>query len=77
MTIEDKDTELKIEIGNKYPMAVLIKTFTHGCLWRWVWINPFVNPARIENGQVLVSLSKLLFLSKVLNFPAEGARKRN
>ena len=27
--------------------------------------------ARIENGQVLVSLSKLLFLSKVLNFPVK------
>lgn len=71
MTIEDKDAELKLKIGNNIRMARLNKNFTQADVCGDESELTIRQLARIENGQVLVSLSKLLFLSKVLNFPVK------
>lgn len=68
MTIKDKDAELKLKIGNNIRMARLNKNFTQADVCGDESELTIRQLARIENGQVLVSLSKLLFLSKVLNF---------
>ena len=71
MTIKDKDAELKLKIGNNIRMARLNKNFTQADVCGDESELTIRQLARIENGQVLVSLSKLLFLSKVLNFPVK------
>ena len=71
MTMEDKDAELKLKIGNNIRMARLNKNFTQADVCGDESELTIRQLARIENGQVLVSLSKLLFLSKVLNFPVK------
>lgn len=68
MTIKDKDAELKLKIGNNIRTARLNKNFTQADVCGDESELTIRQLARIENGQVLVSLSKLLFLSKVLNF---------
>lgn len=71
MTIKDKDAELKLKIGNNIRLARLNKNFTQADVCGDESELTIRQLARIENGQVLVSLSKLLFLSKVLNFPVK------
>jgi transcriptional regulator with XRE-family HTH domain len=71
MTIEDKDAELKLKIGNNIRTARLNKNLTQADVCGDESELTIRQLARIENGQVLVSLSKLLFLSKVLNFPVK------
>ena len=71
MTVEDKDAELKMKIGNNIRTARLNKNFTQADVCGDESELTIRQLARIENGQVLVSLSKLLFLSKVLNFPVK------
>lgn len=71
MTIEDKDAELKLKIGNNIRMARLNKNLTQVDVCGDESELTIRQLARIENGQVLVSLSKLLFLSKALNFPVK------
>ena len=71
MTIKDKDAELKLKIGNNIRMARLNKNLTQVDVCGDESELTIRQLARIENGQVLVSLSKLLFLSKVLNFPVK------
>ena len=71
MTIEDKDAELKLKIGNNIRMARLNKNLTQADVCGDESELTIRQLARIENGQVLVSLSKLLFLSKALNFPVK------
>ena len=71
MTVEDKDAELKLKIGNNIRTARLNKNFTQADVCGDESELTIRQLARIENGQVLVSLSKLLFLSKVLNFPVK------
>lgn len=71
MTIEDKDAELKLKIGNNIRMARLNKNLTQADVCGDESELTIRQLARIENGQVLVSLSKLLFLSKALNFPVQ------
>lgn len=69
MTIEDKDAELKLKIGNNIRTARLNKNMTQADVCEDESELTIRQLARIENGQVLVSLSKLLFLSQKLNFP--------
>ena len=69
MTIEDKDAELKLKIGNNIRTARLNKNMTQADVCGDESELTIRQLARIENGQVLVSLSKLLFLSQKLNFP--------
>jgi transcriptional regulator with XRE-family HTH domain len=71
MTIDDKDAELKLKIGNNIRTARLNKNLTQADVCGDESELTIRQLARIENGQVLVSLSKLLFLSKVLNFPVK------
>lgn len=71
MTVEDKDAELKLKIGNNIRTARLNKNFTQADVCGDESELTIRQLARIENGQVLVSLSKLLFLSKVLNLPVK------
>jgi len=71
MTIDDKDAELKLKIGNNIRLARLNKNFTQADVCGDESELTIRQLARIENGQVLVSLPKLLFLSKVLNFPVK------
>ena len=71
MAIKDKDAELKLKIGNNIRTARLNKNFTQADVCGDESELTIRQLARIENGQVLVSLSKLLFLSKVLNFPVK------
>lgn len=71
MTIKDKDAELKLKIGNNIRLARLNKNFTQADVCGDESELTIRQLARIENGQVLVSLPKLLFLSKVLNFPVK------
>lgn len=71
MTIEDKDAELKLKIGNNIRMARLNKNLTQADVCGDESELTIRQLARIENGQVLVSLSKLLFLSQRLNCPIE------
>lgn len=71
MTIDDKDAELKLKIGNNIRKARLNKNLTQADVCGDESELTIRQLARIENGQVLVSLSKLLFLSKVLNFPVK------
>lgn len=69
MTIEDKDAELKLRIGNNIRGARLNQHMTQADVCGDESELTIRQLARIENGQVLVSLSKLLFLSQKLNFP--------
>lgn len=71
MTIDDKDAELKLKIGNNIRTARLNKNLTQADVCGDESELTIRQLARIENGQVLVSLSKLLFLSKILNFPVK------
>lgn len=71
MAIKDKDAELKLKIGNNIRLARLNKNLTQADVCGDESELTIRQLARIENGQVLVSLSKLLFLSKVLNFPVK------
>ena len=71
MTIEDKDAELKLKIGNNIRGARLNQHMTQADVCGDESELTIRQLARIENGQVLVSLSKLLFLSQRLNCPIE------
>ena len=65
MTIEDKDAELKLKIGNNIRMARLNKNLTQADVCGDESELTIRQLARIENGQ------ELLFLSKALNFPVK------
>lgn len=71
MTIEDKDAELKLKIGNNIRGARLNQHLTQADVCGDESELTIRQLARIENGQVLVSLSKLMFLSQRLNCPIE------
>lgn len=71
MTIEDKDAELKLKIGNNIRGARLNRHMTQADVCGDESELTIRQLARIENGQVLVSLSKLMFLSQRLNCPIE------
>ena len=71
MTIEDKDAELKLRIGNNIRGARLNQHMTQADVCGDESELTIRQLARIENGQVLVSLSKLMFLSQRLNYPIE------
>ena len=71
MTIEDKDAALKLKIGNNIRGARLNQHLTQADVCGDESELTIRQLARIENGQVLVSLSKLLFLSQRLNCPIE------
>lgn len=71
MTIEDKDAELKLKIGNNIRGARLNQHMTQADVCGDESELTIRQLARIENGQVLVSLSKLMFLSQRLNCPIE------
>lgn len=71
MTIEDKDATLKLKIGNNIRTARLNKNMTQADVCGDESELTIRQLARIENGQVLVSLSKLMFLSQRLNCPIE------
>ena len=71
MTIEDKDAELKLRIGNNIRGARLNQHMTQADVCGDESELTIRQLARIENGQVLVSLSKLKFLSQRLNYPIE------
>ena len=71
MTIEDKDAELKLRIGNNIRGARLNQHMTQADVCGDESELTIRQLARIENGQVLVSLSKLMFLSQRLNCPIE------
>lgn len=71
MTIEDKDATLKLKIGNNIRGARLNQHMTQADVWGDESELTIRQLARIENGQVLVSLSKLMFLSQRLNCPIE------
>ena len=71
MPIEDKDAELKMKIGNNIRGARLNQHLTQADVCGDESELTIRQLARIENGQVLVSLSKLLFLSQRLNCPIE------
>lgn len=71
MTIEDKDATLKLKIGNNIRGARLNQHMTQADVCGDESELTIRQLARIENGQVLVSLSKLMFLSQRLNCPIE------
>mgnify|MGYP001014490269 FL=1 len=71
MTIEDKDAALKLKIGNNIRGARLNQHMTQADVCGDESELTIRQLARIENGQVLVSLSKLMFLSQRLNCPIE------
>lgn len=71
MTIEDKDAALKLKIGNNIRGARLNQHMTQADVCGDESELTIRQLARIENGQVLVSLSKLMFLSQRLNYPIE------
>lgn len=71
MTIEDKDAALKLRIGNNIRGARLNQHMTQADVCGDESELTIRQLARIENGQVLVSLSKLMFLSQRLNYPIE------
>ena len=71
MTIEDKDVALKLKIGNNIRGARLNQHMTQADVCGDESELTIRQLARIENGQVLVSLSKLMFLSQRLNCPIE------
>ena len=71
MTIEDKDAELKLKIGKNIRGARLNQHMTQADVCGDESELTIRQLARIENGQVLVSLSKLMFLSQRLNYPIE------
>ena len=71
MPIEDKDAELKLKIGKNIRGARLNQHLTQADVCGDESELTIRQLARIENGQVLVSLSKLLFLSQRLNCPIE------
>ena len=71
MTIEDKDVALKFKIGNNILGARLNQHMTPADVCGDESELTIRQLARIENGQVLVSLSKLMFLSQRLNCPIE------
>lgn len=71
MTIEDKDAELKLKIGKNIRGARLNQHMTQADVCGDESELTIRQLARIENGQVLVSLSKLMFLSQRLNCPIE------
>lgn len=71
MTIEDKDAALKLKIGNNIRGARLKQHMTQADVCGDESELTIRQLARIENGQVLVSLSKLMFLSQRLNCPIE------
>ncbi len=56
MTIEDKDAELKLKMSNNIGWLVLVKTFTQADVCGDESELTIRQLARIENGQVLVSL---------------------
>lgn len=71
MTIEDKDATLKLKIGNNIRGARLNQHMTQADVCGDESELTIRQLARIENGQVLISLSKLMFLSQRLNCPIE------
>ena len=71
MTNEDKDATLKLKIGNNIRGARLNQHMTQADVCGDESELTIRQLARIENGQVLVSLSKLMFLSQRLNCPIE------
>ena len=71
MPIEDKDAALKLKIGNNIRGARLNQHMTQADVCGDESELTIRQLARIENGQVLVSLSKLMFLSQRLNCPIE------
>lgn len=68
---KDKDAELKLKIGNNIRTARLNKNLTQADVCGDESELTIRQLARIENGQVLISLSKLLFLSQKLNYPVK------
>ena len=68
---KDKDAELKLKIGKNIRAARLNKNLTQADVCGDESELTIRQLARIENGQVLISLSKLLFLSQKLNYPVK------
>ena len=68
---KDKDAELKLKIGKNIRAARLNKNLTQADVCGDESELTIRQLVRIENGQVLISLSKLLFLSQKLNYPVK------